>query len=569
MKLSTLTFKATLVLSLAAANVWAAISDTPDSGVWGVEGGIVYAIVRHGSVVYIGGDFTSLVSPDGSTTRSANGLAALDASTGDPTNWRPAADGTVLALAAASDGSAIYAGGTFSTIDGVGRSRFAAIGPDGSLLWSADAGSIVKAIVVSGDTIYLGGNFSKVLGTSRLRLAAIQPPSRGTQGVLLSWNPSITSNDGTTPSVIGLAVANGDVVASGNFTTANGQSSPNQARFDAVSGALKSWSTPIVVAAKDLATDGINYYGAFGGSGGRLVAWGPTGHDLWTAKGNGDMQAVAFCDGKVIVGGHFTTILSTDIPRLAALSPAGALDTSWAPSPNSGGDLGVWVIYAASDKLYVGGGFGQIGTHRARGFAQFSISGGGGGGGDVQSPTAPSQLVASASSSSRVDLRWKASTDNVGVTGYAIYRASHVIANVGAVTNASDTTVAAGNTYSYQVVARDAAGNVSDPSNTATVTTPSSTGDTQPPTAPTGLSGNAVSSTRIDLDWNPSTDNVAVTGYQVYRDSHLLATIGTTTSYSDGTCKANTFYSYQVRARDAQNNVSAASSTVRVKSKSH
>src|ERR1043166_2197392 len=125
-----------LVAALTTVSAWA-ISNNPDPGIWGVEGGIVYAIVRSGDVVYLGGSFTSLVSPNGSTTLPADGLAAIDANTGQPTDWRPVANGTVFALAASVDGSEIYVGGTFSTIDGVARSKFAAISPNGNLLTSA------------------------------------------------------------------------------------------------------------------------------------------------------------------------------------------------------------------------------------------------------------------------------------------------------------------------------------------------------------------------------------------------------------------------------------------------
>ena len=70
-------------------------------------------------------------------------------------------------------------------------------------------------------------------------------------------------------------------------------------------------------------------------------------------------------------------------------------------------------------------------------------------------------------------LSWTASTDNVGVAGYDIYRDGLPLASVGPVTTYNDTTVAANTTYAYFVKAKDATPNFSDPSNTANVTTPS------------------------------------------------------------------------------------------------
>jgi acid phosphatase type 7 len=91
---------------------------------------------------------------------------------------------------------------------------------------------------------------------------------------------------------------------------------------------------------------------------------------------------------------------------------------------------------------------------------------------DTTPPTAPTNLAASARSSNQVDLTWSASTDNVAVTGYDVFRDGTLLKQVGNVTSATDTTVAASTSYSYTVKARDAAENVSDDSNTATVTTP-------------------------------------------------------------------------------------------------
>jgi fibronectin type 3 domain-containing protein len=100
------------------------------------------------------------------------------------------------------------------------------------------------------------------------------------------------------------------------------------------------------------------------------------------------------------------------------------------------------------------------------------------GGADTTAPTAPTGLSASAASSSQVNLAWTASTDAVGVTGYDVYRGTTLLETITG-TSTSDTTVAAGTSYSYTVKAKDAAGNESAASNTATVTTPGGgTGET-------------------------------------------------------------------------------------------
>ena len=190
---------------------------------------------------------------------------------------------------------------------------------------------------------------------------------------------------------------------------------------------------------------------------------------------------------------------------------------------------------------------------------------------DTQPPSTPGTLTATAASGSQINLSWTASTDNVGVTGYLVERCQGAgcssFAQVGTAPSAaySDTTVAAGNSYSYRVRATDAAGNLSQYSNTASATTPSP--DTQPPSTPGTLTATAVSGTQINLSWTASTDNVGVTGYLVERcqgtGCSSFAQVGTapSASYSDTTVAAGNSYSYRVRATDAAGNLSQYSNT--------
>ena len=105
-----------------------------------------------------------------------------------------------------------------------------------------------------------------------------------------------------------------------------------------------------------------------------------------------------------------------------------------------------------------------------------------------------------------MDLSWTASTDNVGVTNYEIYRNGQLLATVGNVTSYSDTSVAVETPYQYTVRAVDHRENHSDASNTATVTMP----DTVKPTrARAASTRRSAAPARVDLSWTASTDNVA------------------------------------------------------------
>ena len=154
--------------------------------------------------------------------------------------------------------------------------------------------------------------------------------------------------------------------------------------------------------------------------------------------------------------------------------------------------------------------------------AAFRAGGGGGGGGDSQAPTAPTNLAATASSSSQIALSWTASTDNVGVTNYLIERCQNGgcsnFAQIGTAsgTSWSNSGLTGSTGYSYRLRATDAAGNLSGYSNIASATTLAGA-DTQAPTPPANLTATASSTSQINLNWTASTDNVGVTEYRIER----------------------------------------------------
>jgi glucose/arabinose dehydrogenase/chitodextrinase len=179
---------------------------------------------------------------------------------------------------------------------------------------------------------------------------------------------------------------------------------------------------------------------------------------------------------------------------------------------------------------------------------------------DTVAPTAPTGLTATPASLSRVDLAWTASTDNVGVTGYRVLRNGTQVGTTNGATTFGDTGLGPATTYSYTVTAVDAAGNVSPPSTAVNATTPA---DTTAPSVPTNLVATANGPTQITLTWTASTDNVGVTGYDVYRDgaNDPITTVGST-SYVNTSLTPGTTYTYAVRARDAAGNVSGPTAAV-------
>jgi chitodextrinase len=180
------------------------------------------------------------------------------------------------------------------------------------------------------------------------------------------------------------------------------------------------------------------------------------------------------------------------------------------------------------------------------------------GGGDTQAPTGPAALSASPTSSSTVQLSWPAAADNIGVAGYRVYRGTTQIAQITALSHL-DSGLTPGTTYSYQVRAYDAAGNLGAPAS-ASATTPGA-GDTAAPSVPTGLAATVQKGRKVVLSWNASNDDVGVVGYDLYRNGSLIAGPAGT-SYNDRPGRGT--FMYQVRARDAAGNVSGLSAAVTV-----
>lgn len=87
--------------------------------------------------------------------------------------------------------------------------------------------------------------------------------------------------------------------------------------------------------------------------------------------------------------------------------------------------------------------------------------------------------------------------------------------------------------------------------------------DTQAPTAPASLASTSKTATSITLAWNTSSDNVGVTGYDVYANSALKTTVTGLTATITG-LTASTTYSIYVKAKDAAGNTSASSNTISV-----
>lgn len=181
---------------------------------------------------------------------------------------------------------------------------------------------------------------------------------------------------------------------------------------------------------------------------------------------------------------------------------------------------------------------------------------------DTSIPTAPQNLSGLGLSQSQIKLTWTASTDNLGVTGYDIYRNDTKVATVGgSALSYTDSFLNSAATYNYYIKARDGSGNTSPASATVSVNTLA-----PPPAAPTGLQAVNVKDTTAGLTWTASAGSTSTTDYDIYRNNQKVATVNSpSVSFSDTGLSANTSYSYVVKARDAAGVSSDPSNVVTIK----
>ena len=182
-------------------------------------------------------------------------------------------------------------------------------------------------------------------------------------------------------------------------------------------------------------------------------------------------------------------------------------------------------------------------------------------------PTAPTNLIVTGTTEHSVSLAWGPSTDNSGRFHYVICCAGSTVTVPQTETSHTIEGLQSGKTYTFRVYAKDAAGNLSKPSNAVTVTLP---GEIAAPTKPVvGLLD--VGPTHSSLNWS-STDDGPFIWYTIYIDEEPVFTLNSKTNTF--TCSAvlvptgcipvdqETTYTFTVQARDIDGNLSPFSDPV-------
>src|SRR5207248_6232896 len=162
-------------------------------------------------------------------------LAAIDASSGALAGWQPNANGIVYALTlrmGLHGATAIYAGGSFTSVGGQPHNDIAQIAPNGTAAaWEPNADGSVDALTFWYPNVYAGGDFASIGGQARGGIAALDVST----GLASAWTPDANGK------VDALLLTGSTVYAGGLFTSIGGQPRNRLAALNRSSGVAPGW----------------------------------------------------------------------------------------------------------------------------------------------------------------------------------------------------------------------------------------------------------------------------------------------------------------------------------------
>jgi len=288
----------------------------------GANDAVYTTAVQADGKIIIGGQFTSYNGIGRNRIARLNADGSLDAGFDPGTG----AGSSVLSTVVQTDGKIII-GGTFTSYNGTGRNRIARLNADGSLDTSFDPGTgasstVLTTVVQADGKIIIGGYFASYNGTGRSRIARLNADGSLDTG----FNPGMGANG----AVEAVAVrSDGKIIIGGQFTSYNGTGRNRIARLNA-DGSLD------------------------------------TGFDPGTGASSPVLTTVVQADGKIIIGGTFTSYNGTGRNRIARLNVDGTLDTDFDPGTGAGNDVQS-IALQADGKIFIGGTFFSYnGTARGR-----------------------------------------------------------------------------------------------------------------------------------------------------------------------------------------------------------
>jgi PKD repeat protein len=483
--------------------------------------GVVWQQAIVGNTVYAVGNFSSArpagAAPGTQTVPRSNMLAYNLATGVLDTTFAPVLNAQALTVAASPDGTRVYVGGSFTTVNGATAYRVAALYPVGS----PNAGQMipsfqpyvdsrVNAIVATDNAVYLGGWFTAVGNQARNKLGAV---SAGT-GDPLAWAPVAANGD-----VLAMVLASdkSKIIAGGSFTTLNGSSNPGYGlgAVDLNAGSSLPWAVNSLVrdagpnsSITSLTADDDNVYGTgyvFGSGGnleGTFSARGTDGSLNWVEDCHGDTYGAAPVGNLIYTVSHahycgnigaFPQPDPWDFHRGMAFSksatgtitadPLGYFNFSGNPRPSlqtwfpdlaagtfTGQSQAAWAVAGNSNYVVMGGEFPSVNGTAQQGLVRFAVK--------SLAPNSQGPVVAGGAFNPRLQspasgtalVTWKANwdRDNENLT-YKVIRNGDINHPVYSVTKPStfwnrpsmsfvDTNLTPGASYGYRIFASDPTG---------------------------------------------------------------------------------------------------------------
>ena len=311
------TAQATLtIIDDESFNVPAGSLDTAFNAAAGGDNFVYASVLQPDQKVIVGGDFRYFNGV------ARNRIARIDTDGNLDPSFDPqgGVNGSVRALSLQPDGKVLVAG-LFSVVNGTNRARVARLNPDGSLDATFNPGSgpdnPAYALALQADgRVLVGGLFTSVGGQSRNFIARL-----GTNGVI---DPSFNPGVGPNANVYAIAVqADGQIVIGGDFTTVGGINRGHVARLNPDGTLDPTFSSAVG------ANDSV-----------RSILIQP--------------------DGRIVLGGLFTTLNGAPRAFVGRLNPDGTLDNTF--DPGEGGSHSVYAMALQDDgKLVLGGDFNRFG----------------------------------------------------------------------------------------------------------------------------------------------------------------------------------------------------------------
>jgi hypothetical protein len=501
--------------TVPATGVPATVSADP-LPTWQVNG-VVWSAVTVGNIVYATGKFTK-ARPPGTAVGNAkevtrNNLLAFDITTGNlVTSFNHSLNGQGLRVAASPDGSHVYVGGEFTTVDGQTRNHIAAFKTATGALDTAFKPSVsgkVRAIAATNSTVYFGGNFFSVNGSARTRLAA----AAVSNGALsTTWKPVADDDE-----VFALLVSPDAkrVIIGGRFQKLNGATHVGIGAVSGSNGAIATWTSKPIPAKSgtkfsyvtNLVTDGTTVYGAGDGEGGhwfdgRFAATLSTGALVWLDNCYGATYGLQVTGKTLYEVGHahdcaslgafpetkpqtwHRTLAETTAKTGTDKAPAGANSNylhqpipsllQWFPTLAMGSYTGqyqaAWTVTGNANYLALGGEFPKVNGKAQQGLVRFAVKAKAP---NKVGPTASTSLVPTLTkpAAKSVKVSWKATwdQDNNNLT-YAVLRDTGTTP-IYSVTKASafwtlpamsftNTGLTTGSSHTYRIRVTDPLGNV-------------------------------------------------------------------------------------------------------------